>query len=283
MSGWFALIEAMGIDDMRKSTDSLILPEIGFSRLYGRRGLLDERRVHLSGKSNEGTARIASAIIERGWAALSGERVRAIIGEAGQDEWAVFQDSWSVLGPDRYMADGGRYRRRRHAVLVLDGGQIRTLPPRPHYQSRDYNPMNGGIERWFAQVKPEVLGGAVFRQLLALCVDIFALRDVACEIEAHQFRIEAGEVEGQPTPEGMHRDGVDWVGVFLVGRCNVVAGTTRIAIDGVPAITEFTLKDPLDAVFIDDRRIRHGVTPINRLVPGVEAHRDVLVLTFRYA
>jgi len=35
-------------------------------------------------------------------------------------------------------------------------------------------------------------------------------------------------------------------------------------------------------VFIDDRRVRHGVTPISSLLPGREAHRDVLVLTFRF-
>jgi len=180
------------------------------------------------------------------------------------------------------MADGGRYRRRRHAVLALTDGEVRTLPPRPHYQSRDYNSLNGGIERWFAQVQPEVLGSETFRTLLALCRDVFALADVPCEIEVHQFRIEAGETPGYPTPEGMHRDGVDRVGVFLIERYNVEAGSTRIAIDGEKDMTEFTLTNPLDAVFIDDRRVRHGVTPISSLLPGREAHRDVLVLTFRF-
>ncbi len=40
-------------------------------------------------------------------------------------------------------------------------------------------------------------------------------------------------------------------------------------------VPEFTLTNPLDAVFIDDRRVRHGVTPISSLLPGREAHRDV--------
>jgi hypothetical protein len=131
-------------------------------------------------------------------------------------------------------------------------------------------------------VQPEVLGSETFRTLLALCRDVFALADVPCEIEVHQFRIEAGETPGYPTPEGMHRDGVDRVGVFLIERYNVEAGSTRIAIDGEKDMTEFTLTNPLDAVFIDDRRVRHGVTPISSLLPGREAHRDVLVLTFRF-
>ncbi|MFA7585563.1 MAG: 2OG-Fe dioxygenase family protein [Novosphingobium sp.] len=226
---------------------------------------------------------LGATITRQGWAALAGEQVRALVGPAAEAGWDAFRKSWSALGPDRYMADGGRYRRRRHAVLALAGGEVRTLPPRPHYQSRDYNPLNGGIERWFAPVQPEVLDSKILHALLGLCRDVFSLADITCEVEVHQFRIEADEVAGHPTPEGMHRDGVDRVAVFLIERSNVVAGTTRIAIDGEKAIAEFTLIDPLDAVFIDDRRVRHGVTPITRLIPGCEAHRDVLVLTFRYA
>ena len=232
--------------------------------------------------ANEEPGRIGAMIASQGWAALSGRQVRALTGIVHGPEWDAFGRSWSALGDDRYMADGGRYRRRRHAVLALAGGEVCTLPPRPHYQSRDYNSLNGGIERWFAQVQPEVLGSETFRTLLALCRDVFALADVPCEIEVHQFRIEAGETPGYPTPEGMHRDGVDRVGVFLIERYNVEAGSTRIAIDGEKDMTEFTLTNPLDAVFIDDRRVRHGVTPISSLLPGREAHRDVLVLTFRF-
>ena len=48
-------------------------------------------------------------------------------------------------------------------------------------------------------------------------------------MELHQFRIEAraGQI-GQPTPEGLHRDGVDWVLVVLVDRRNVESGVTSI-------------------------------------------------------
>ena len=33
---------------------------------------------------------------------------------------------------------------------------------------------------------------------------------------------------GQPTPEGMHRDGVDWVLVLMVRRENIKSGETTI-------------------------------------------------------
>jgi hypothetical protein len=52
-------------------------------------------------------------------------------------------------------------------------------------------------------------------------------------VELHQFRIEAGDGEaGLPTPEGAHRDGVDWVIVMLVDRHNVASGVTDIFANG---------------------------------------------------
>ena len=55
------------------------------------------------------------------------------------------------------------------------------------------------------------------------------MRPPAWHVEIHQFRIEARSgQDGQPTPEGMHRDGVDWVLVLLVSRVNIASGETSI-------------------------------------------------------
>lgn len=72
----------------------------------------------------------------------------------------------------------------------------------------------------------------------------------------------------------MHRDGVDRVAVFLIERCNVVAGTTRIAIDDDEVVAEFTLIDPLDAAFYRSlagaarRDPDYGPHPRTRDTPG---------------
>jgi 2OG-Fe dioxygenase len=87
-------------------------------------------------------------------------------------------------------------------------------------------------------------------------------------VELHQFRIEAsaGQV-GEPTPEGLHRDGVDWVLVALVNRTNVESGVTSIYGMDHRHLGDFTLTDPLDAVFLRDNRVFHGVTTIRRWSP----------------
>ncbi len=223
--------------------------------------------------------RLRSAIVGSGFAHAGAAQVK-FLADIDEEDWRAFAASWNDLGEDRYMADGGRYRRRRHACLRLTEGEFTPLPPQPHYQSRDHNILNGGIERWFKPVSQQVLRGSVLQCLIALAVANFPLEEGSRFIEVHQFRIEARtDTPGLPTPEGMHRDGVDFVMVILVTRENVREGVTQLVVDGV-AGPAFTLSDPMEAVFLDDRRALHGVTPIIACDPGKTAHRDVLVVTF---
>jgi hypothetical protein len=184
------------------------------------------------------------------------------------------------------MADGGRYRRRRHAVFAAQPGSgIERQPHQPHYQALDYNPVHGGIARWFEPILPQVAGGPTIHTVLTFCRQLFetlAGGARSWRIEVHQFRIEArGHEAGRPTPEGLHRDGVDYVLVLLVDRRNIASGTTSIhALDG-RTLGQFTLTDPLDAALVDDSRVAHGVTPVEAIDPSQPAYRDVLVVTFK--
>jgi hypothetical protein len=198
-------------------------------------------------------------------------------------DWPAFAASWDDLGPDTYMADGGRYRKRRHAVFrVGPEGSVRQKA-QPHYQSRDYNPLNGGIERWFEPVTEAIGSGPSMRTVLAFCLRLFG-PDTIWHVEVHQFRIEARSgVEGRPTPEGMHRDGVDYVLVLLVNRVNIASGVTSVHDLTGRLLGSFTLTAPFDAALVDDSRVMHGVTPVEPLDPAAPGFRDVLVVTFRRA
>lgn len=200
-------------------------------------------------------------------------------------DWEAFAASWNALEPDAYLANVGLHRRRRHAVFSAKGGEIACEPHQPHYQSRDYNSLQGGIERWFAPILPDVAESASLRSILRFCRSFFGTLapDVSSwHIELHQFRIEASPDEpGQPTPEGVHRDGVDYVLVLLIDRLNIASGTTTIhAADGT-LLGSFTLAHALDAALVDDARVFHGVTPVEPENPVEASHRDVLVVTFR--
>jgi len=230
---------------------------------------------------------IAQGIRRDGFAFVKAPAMRAVLERAGLAAWASFAGSWDDLGIDTYMADGGRYRRRRFAAFRAAAG-IERKPHQPHYQSRDYNPVNGGIERWFEPVTDRVAAHPALRAILETCRELFnrltppALRPASWHVEIHQFRIEArpGE-EGRPTPEGLHRDGVDWVLVLLVSRANIRSGETSIHDLAMNRLGSFTLAEPLDAAVTDDNRVYHGVTAVKPLDPADAAHRDVLVVTFR--
>jgi len=98
-------------------------------------------------------------------------------------------------------------------------------------------------------------------------------------IEAHQFRIDTSDGVGRPTPEGAHRDGVDYVAVILVERSDVRGGETRVFEADGPSGIRFVMSEAWSAVLLDDARMIHEATPIQP--DGPEPHRDTLVLTYR--
>jgi hypothetical protein len=224
---------------------------------------------------------------QAGFMFLDGVETRALLpaDAVAGPAWDAFAEGWEGMPVDEYMADGGRYRRRRFGVFRAEaGGDIQSAPHQPHYQSRDYNQLNGGIERWFEPLAEGVAAGRTFRSLLGFTRTLFEglSGPSGWHIEAHQFRIEAGaDGPGQPTPEGMHRDGVDFVLVLMVRRENIAQGTTTIHGNDRRLLGSFTLSNPLDAALVDDRRVYHGVTPVVPADARRPAFRDVLVLTYR--
>jgi hypothetical protein len=229
--------------------------------------------------------RLTDQIRTGGYTFVHAPGMRALLEQAGPlTDFPEFAASWNDLGPDTYMADGGRYRKRRHAVFAANADGIIRQPAQPHYQSRDYNTLNGGIERWFEPVTQAVGASASMTTILAFCRDLFGLVSAVgtWHVEVHQFRIEARRgVEGRPTPEGMHRDGVDYVLVLLVNRTNIASGVTSVHDLAGNTLGQFTLTEPLDAALVDDARVMHGVTPVEPLDPTEPGFRDVLVVTFR--
>ena len=175
---------------------------------------------------------------------ISGSRI-------GNDQ--LFLDSWNTLEEDQYMADSGRYRKRRHATFETRSADEppALMPYQPHYQKLDYNPLNGGVARYFAPILVDLLNSRTLGQ------------------------------KGNPTPEGVHRDGVDFVIVVMIKRVNIESGATSIYSLENALLGEFTLLETFDMAIVNDRKVYHGVTPIIQLDPEQEAYRDVLVMTFK--
>lgn len=223
---------------------------------------------------------------------------------------AELRDTWERLPRDPYLRDGGHYRARRHScflqtfVPASSAATLRAVARRAHWQPTSYNALHGGLERWFEPLDPAVTAAGAWQQLVGGLGELFAeLRPVErWHIEAHQFRIDTAAGIGRPTPEGAHRDGVDFVAVVLVGRRAVRGGETRVFDAHGPTGVRFTMEEPWSMLLMDDARVIHETTPIQSAVaadiggmpgearastaaaaapaaePGV---RDTLVLTYR--
>ncbi|MBX9701645.1 MAG: 2OG-Fe dioxygenase family protein [Acetobacteraceae bacterium] len=232
---------------------------------------------------------LIGAVRADGYARLPGAEMARLLGPAAGTTAALdaFAASWERLETDAFMADGGRYRRRRHANFTQGPGAAGTRrnPHRAHFQASVHNTLNGGVDRWFAPVEDGVAAGASMAALLALgrsVADALAPDRPEWFVEMHQFRIEASAgAPGFPTPEGVHHDGVDVVLIAMLARTNLRGGETLITDDDGTELARFTLLDRLDTAVIDDARVMHGVTPVEPTISTLPSCRDVLVLTWK--
>jgi hypothetical protein len=238
-------------------------------------------------QSHLARVQLRRSLDRQGYAMLTSEQLCSLMGSVDAEalaDWSDFQDSWQRLEQDHYMGDGGTYRYRRHAVFhAAAGGGIRGLAHQPHYQSTDYNRLNGGIARHFAPIEPAIADSKVLRTALALCQRIFAGLQPGADwqIEVHQFRILASQSQAMPTPEGIHRDGVSYVFMLLVNRVHVQHGVSRIYDTQLRELACYTLATPLEAAIVDDERTLHAVTPILASEAVAAGYRDMLVITFK--
>jgi hypothetical protein len=230
-------------------------------------------------------AETAPLLRSRGYANVDGLDTPALFGTSRED-LAALEPSWDDLPADPYLKDGGRYRSRRHSCFVVAGDRMTAVPHRAHWQPLEYNALHGGMQRWFEPMRPDVVEAtawsAVVTGIASLCRDVRPAP--RWYVEAHQFRIDTAGGIGRPTPEGAHRDGVDFVAVLLIRRSGIKGGETRVFDANGPNGQRFTMIEPWTMLLLDDTRVIHETTPIQPTATDGEpalGFRDTLVLTYR--
>ena len=223
---------------------------------------------------------IAHSLKTNGYAVISAESVAELC-HIAVSELGALNHFWDEMPRDPYLKDGGRYRYRRHASYQITDKQLEMVPHRAHWQSVTYNALHGGIERWFDPIQVDLAKSAAWQSvLLGIANTLSSLKPVKTWfVEAHQFRIDTTDGIGRPTPEGAHRDGVDFVAVFLLNRVGIKGGETRIFDANGSTGLRFTLSQPWSLLLMNDEKMIHESTPIQPL--GAYGHRDTLVLTYR--
>lgn len=226
--------------------------------------------------------RADQTLAQQGFALLDARSVQQWLAVEPQ-ELAALQPSWDNLPSDQYLRDGGRYRRRRHSCFVVDGEVLQQVPHRVHWQPVAYNALHGGMERWFEPIEAATVASPAWQRLLVQTAAVASRLKGPQRwfIEAHQFRIDTTDGIGRPTPEGAHRDGMELVAVFLVGRHRIKGGESRVFEANGPRGQRFTLTEPWSVLLLDDERVIHESTPIQPLDPQELGWRDTLVVTCR--
>ena len=202
------------------------------------------------------------------------------------DSYVRFARFWENLPLDRFMRDGGTYRRRRFGRFTLDvvAPGLEWDSDQVFVQSPAINQFAGGVQRRFEPLEPGFIEDPLFHSLVHGYANLLPTTDAVhrWRIEVHAIRIVARRVEaGNPNPEGIHRDGRDFVAqVFIARSPDVAGGESGVYNPAGRCLFSRTLCQPLEAIVVDDRRVLHGASLV---YPGGEADtvtRDMFFINY---
>ena len=212
----------------------------------------------------------------------------ALSGQArASTAWSDLAASWQRLGTDPYVAGEGRYRTFSTLTQPSPSAPLSLDAHHPLYQPVAVNAVNGGVERNFRPVAAEVLANSLFLEVLheglrlANGAEALAGRATRWHVEVQQFRVEAQRAQsGQPTPEGIHRDGRDYVAMMLMERGHAEGATSTLWREGRQRLCELTLTTPSELLMVADRHLEHSVSPLRPAANAELGRRDMLIISY---
>ena len=182
------------------------------------------------------------------------------------------------LPADPYLE--GNYRFRRLSRLKVSDHRLIKLPHSPLFQSKEYNPLLGDIVREFSELDDSLIELEDFQKVILEFFEFCKLCSAHNEVGVHQIRTvtSVGKV-GHPAPEGIHRDGVDLVGVFCVNRERIEGGETCLykSKNGNPIFTK--ILNPGELLVFNDRQFFHFTSFVKAISSQEKGIRDVFVFT----
>jgi hypothetical protein len=206
-----------------------------------------------------------------------------------ETDFKAFQKEWEALPPDEYLQPGAtfRYRRFCYFYFLPETEELLLQPYRPFYQPPEDNSLFGGIYRAFAPMEKSSTENRFMRELLKFSFkqmpeDIVAgkLED-AWEAEVHMVRVIASTDQlGEPSPEGIHRDGGESGYVYLMNRQNANGAVSSVYDNDRNKLAEKALEQPMDGMMFLDPQVLHHVTPLVQEDPAKQAVRDVFLFGF---
>ncbi|WP_169314024.1 2OG-Fe dioxygenase family protein [Streptomyces piniterrae] len=203
-------------------------------------------------------------------------------------ELAPLAETWERLDPDPHFGGGRRATRtRRYSDFdyAPDTGELARRGHVAYLQSEEMNSFVGGTARHFGDVEPRTCTNALFRALVRYDFDSLPIepeyrsRNWRCQIHQIRITVHPGRTY-DVVPEGVHSDGYPFAGLHLMARVDVAGGESSLLSWGEDRLlARTTLREPLDTLIFEDRRLKHHTTPISAPRES-EGHRDVLAISF---
>jgi hypothetical protein len=195
-----------------------------------------------------------------------------------------YSPSFHHLGPDEHhpAEKGGRTRRLAQYYAKYDHNtkkaEITQLKTQLYVQGQS-NKLLGHVPRHFDTVEDDL------RSYIEYGFNVvdqnWPLSKYESEwlIHCHQIRVHAmPAVTGIPVPEGIHKDGAEFVLMGCVAREGVKGGISHIYEDeGAPPIFGVTLMAG-QAILVSDRDVYHMVSPV--IAEKDEGYRDMILMGF---
>ena len=198
----------------------------------------------------------------------------ALIDAGGWLDLARLAGLYADVPADPYVPEGFRYkslaRMRMHGTEPVAGSH------EPLYQSLEFNPVHGGIQRHYPPLSAGFV--AALADPLRLFQTMTRLgEDGEVLVQAQRVTTGTGGV-GHPAVEGFHQDDVAYVGILLVSRRGLAGGKTLVAADADGRDLVFAGElQPGQLLVLDDRRVWHYTSPVRDVAgPGL-GHRDVIL------
>ncbi|UBF26185.1 2OG-Fe dioxygenase family protein [Kovacikia minuta CCNUW1] len=184
---------------------------------------------------------------------------------------------------DPYIKDN--YRFRRFSNFKVCDQHLVQLPHAKFFQSKTYNPLLGDVTREYGELDDGLVQLKDFQTLVLEFFEFCKRCSTFTDIGVHQIRITADpQQKGNPAPEGIHRDGVDLVGIFCVGRQDLEGGetelykSTHLPLNRTRDLAFTKILNPGELLTFSDHRFFHFTTPVHAASSEIGS-RDVFVLT----
>ena len=209
------------------------------------------------------------------------------LSEVMQTAWEDLRKCYPDLPPDNYLPNDRKYRFRRYGRFQFETktGNLTQLPHVDYFQSEEINRVTGGIIRKFAPLTQDIAENPFLQELIRFDFRHFPLNEHQRQqnwvVDVHLIRVVASADEaGHPTPEGIHKDGAEFVTIHLAEHENAEGGTASIYDNDKELIHQLTLTQILDTYIFNDLQTWHKADPIRPIDPAYPAVRSIL--TFDY-